>query len=269
MELESYLSQGQKKRKKKRAYWYLAIGAVAVYLILAGTSWLLLDSPVFRMTSIVVEGNQAVPSGDIVTLLRSSVLRDHSFFRALLGLKNILIWPKELNAADLALIPRLSAVIIDKSYGAHTITANVVERTPLAIWCAVAERGQTCYWFDDRGVIFAKAFDTQGSLMFAIHDYSGTPLGLNKKVLPERFAANLVSVVKAVQESGVDVKEIALKNIELQEIDIATYDGPSLYFSLRFPAANDLPVLQNLMAKSGFGKLQYVDFRVENRAYYK
>jgi len=105
--------------------------------------------------------------------------------------------------------------------------------------------------------------------MVAIHDYSQSGLGLGKKVLPDPFMENLVSIVRAVVGSGVGVKEIALNDLALQEIVVTTYDGPALYFSLRFPADNDVPVLQGLMAKPGFGKLQYVDFRVENRAYYK
>ena len=39
--------------------------------------------------------------------------------------------------------------------------------------------------------------------------------------------------------------------------------------SLRFPADDDLAVLQSLMSKPSFNNLQYVDFRVENRAFYK
>jgi len=184
----------------------------------------------------------------------------------------MLIWPSVLSADDLVFIPQIASMTVAKDYLAHTITVTVTERKPLAIWCATpveSRANETCYWFDDQGVIFGKTFDTQGSLMFAVHDYSQSRLGLNNKILPDQFVSNFISIVDIVRTSGVNVSDIILKDIGLQEIDVTTYDGPNLYFSLRFPADEDLPVLQSLMAKPDFNKLQYVDFRIENRAYYK
>ena len=131
---------------------------------------------------------------------------------------------------------------------------------------------ESCFWFDASGTIFAKAYDTEGSALFAVHDYSQTGLGLAQSILPSSpaaFVANFISILNVVKQSGLTVKEIALRDVSLQEIDVSTYNGPDVYFSLRFDASDDLQVLQSLMAKPGFTKLQYVDFRVENRAYYK
>ncbi len=170
---------------------------------------------------------------------------------------------------------------------------TVTERQPFAIWCemphyaarvdaagvgnATSTAGdlgnpitnEECFWFDASGTLFEKAYDTEGSALFAVHDYSQAGLGLTQQILPNIFITNFMSILDVVKQSGLTVKEIALKDLNLQEIDVATYEGPDVYFSLRFSAANDLPVLTNLMAKPGFAKLQYVDFRVENRAYYK
>jgi len=181
----------------------------------------------------------------------------------------MLIWPGSLGPDDLRMLPPLAALTLSKDYFSHTITVTATERKPFGIWCVRPDTDEQCYWFDADGTAFGRTFDTQGSLMVAVHDYSQGNVGLNEKVLPDPFVANFISIINAIKESGIDAKEIALKDIDLQEIDITTYDGPSLYFSLRFPADNDLPVLQSLMAKPDFAKLQYVDFRVENRAYYQ
>jgi hypothetical protein len=274
MQLDAYLSEKQKKRKKKRKYFLIAATLTASYLLLMAAFWLFLRSPFFRVDHMVVAGNATVPADAVATLLQSSVLRDHGFWKSLAGSRNMLVWPGELSSSDLQMIPQLAVVTLSRDYFSHTITATAVERTPFAIWCLVSAANgsvldERCYWFDGQGIAFAKTFDTQGSLMFAIHDYSQDHVGLNTTVLPEPFVANLISVIDAVKQSGVDVKEIALRDLSLQELTVTTYDGPSLYFSLRFSAANDLPVLQSLMAKPNFKNLQYVDFRVENRAYYK
>lgn len=275
--IEDYLSEKHKKRKKKRGYLYLFAGLFIAYFIFLGIFWIVARSPLFRVGEVIVKGNQGVAADDVKTLLDAQALRGSGFIKAILGFRNMLAWPAALTHDDLRFFPQLADVSIAKDYLAHTITATVALRTPFAIWCIMPKTGpggnpandERCYWFDKNGIVFGRTFDTQGSLMVAVHDYSQDTLGLNQKILPDEFTPNLISIVNVVRESGVDVKEIALKDLDLQEIDISTYDGPSLYFSLRFPADNDGPVLASLIGKPNFGKLQYVDFRVENRAYYK
>jgi hypothetical protein len=128
---------------------------------------------------------------------------------------------------------------------------------------------ESCFWFDNTGTLFQKAFDTEGSELFAVHDYAQTGLGVGGKILPDLFISNLISILDTIEASSLTIKEIALNDLSLEEIDVSTYNGPMLYFSLRFSASEDLPVLQELMEKPGFSSLQYVDFRTENRAYYK
>ena len=287
MELDSYLSEKQKKKKRHRRYFFGIVAALGFVLLFAGLVWLFIYSPVFRVEHIVVTGNTAVTSSSVVALLQSNVNGTHTALRWLLGANNMLVWPSVLTAEELKPIPQLAAVTIGKEYFLRTITATVVERAPFGIWCFVsggasAERdsvataaapqidaGETCYSFDNRGVLFGKTYDTQGSSFFAIHDYSQTGLGLGDVVVPVEFASNLISIVEVLRSSGISVNEVILKDIGLEEINVTTYNGPTLYFSLRFLANNDLSVLQSLMAQPNFSKLQYVDFRVENRAYYK
>jgi cell division septal protein FtsQ len=276
MELDAYLSQKHRKRKKKKAYFFFGFLFLIAYAVLTSAFWFFLHAPFFRIDNIVVQGNDTVASGDVVTLLQSSVLRNgdsvlnnNSGMKALFGLQNMLIWPGSLPTSDLALIPQLADLSISKDYFSHTITANVTERTPAGIWCLEPTGNEQCYWFDDEGTVFEKAFDTEGSLMVAVHDYSKSSLGLGDKILPAEFVSNLISILNVIKSSGLNPQEVALNDIGLEEIDVTTYNGPEVYFSLRFPADEDLAVLQNLMAKPNFGKLQYVDFRVDNRAYYK
>ncbi|MGC9598776.1 MAG: hypothetical protein ABSE18_00065 [Minisyncoccia bacterium] len=286
MELDAYLSDKQKKRKKRRRYLYVFLALLVVYMVLVGTAWIAFRSPWLRIKNITVEGNNTVSSDSVTTLLQSSVLRDHNFLKSLLGINNMLIWPSTLATSDLAFIPQLASVTLAKDYLSRTITIEVTERAPFGIWCFVsgiagplapaavasdttALENENCYWFDSQGVLFARTFDTQGSQMFSVHDYSQSGRGLGNKILPDEFVPNLVSIVNVIRTSGIQVDDVALKDIGLQEIDVTTYDGPTLYFSLRFPADEDLAVLQNLMAKPGFNTLQYIDFTVENRAYYK
>ncbi len=275
--IEAYLSERKKKIKKRQRYVVAAIVFLSAYLVFWAAFWTVFRSPFFRVQSIVVEGNDTVASADVAGLLQSAALRDHNFWRSLLGIRSMFVWPDELSPADLAFVPAIASATVSRDYFSRTITVKVAERQPFAIWCKMPEldaRGnpagdERCFWFDDEGIVFGRAFDTQGNAIISIHDYGGQNLGLMQKVLPDVFVGNMISVIKVVKASGVDVQEVAVRDLSLEEVSVSTFRGPALYFSLRFPADEDLQVLQNLMQKPGFGKWAYIDFRVENRAYYK
>jgi len=147
----------------------------------------------------------------------------------------------------------------------------------------------SCWWFDSSGVIFRKAISVEGNLIASLDDYSQKNIGLNSKILPDEFIPNIFSIFRAVSASGLSVKEMRLNDLALQEIEVDTYNGlpadlsaialataealakagPKIYFSLRFSADNVPEVIKSLKEKTTFGSLQYVDFRVENRVYYK
>ncbi|MEK7077437.1 MAG: hypothetical protein AAB967_04385, partial [Patescibacteria group bacterium] len=74
---------------------------------------------------------------------------------------------------------------------------------------------------------------------------------------------------RVLGEAGVNWKEVRLNDLRLQEVEARVYGGPRMRFSMRFPADNALGVIQSLMAKPEFPRLEYLDFRVERRAYYK
>jgi hypothetical protein len=275
--LEEYLSEKQRKKEKhRRRLWWLA-AMVLVFGVTLFIFWVVAESPVFRIDHVVVTGNLAVRADDVANLLQASMSRHATIWSTILGTKNMLIWPRALASSDIALVPQLAGVALQKNYADHTITASVIEREPVAIWCempAIDANGnpsgdESCFWFDDTGTLFEKAFDTEGSELFAVHDYSQKGLGIGKNILPGIFVPNMLSILGTVKASSITVKEIALNDISLQEVDVSTYNGPGFYFSLRFSADDDLEVLRQLMEKPDFNSLQYVDFRTENRAYYK
>lgn len=277
MEVGSYLSKSHARRKKKRRYIAFGVLLVAAYLVAMGAFWLVYRSPVFQVQHVVVTGDTTVASSEVVAVLQSAALQKRNFFKELLGFQNILLWPSTLATSDLAFLPQVKSITISKNYFFRTLTAQVTERTPIAVWCFMPQTGangnpvgnEQCYWFDANGTMFERAFDTQGGLLLSVHDYAQTGLGLGGKILPAEFIPNMMSILNDIKVSGLNPKEIALKDLSLEQVNVTTQNGPNVYFSLRFSAAEDLPVLQNLMAKPDFNKLQYINFTVENRAYYK
>jgi len=279
--IEDFLSEKHKRKRKKRRQFFWVAVVIVIVIVIVIVAWIFIWSPVFRLKQIVIQGENTVPSSTVASLLQENLAQNNGFALKLLGAGNMLAWPDAVVSSELASVPQVASLTVTKNYWYHTVTATVAEREPFAIWCAMPsldasgdpEGEEFCYWFDNTGTMFADAFDTEGNAIFAVHDYAeGAATGtaaLGSKILPDFFVPNLISILNVLKQSGLNVKEIALEDLSLEQVNVSTYDGPTIYFSLRFPSDVDLPVLQSLMAKPGFDNLQYVDFTVENRAFYK
>jgi hypothetical protein len=276
-----YLSDRRRRQRKQQGYFWGIVLFLGVYFIALGVFLVIVKLPVFQAQKITIQGASTVSRDAVTNLLEASIIHtndtitgSHDGWKALLGFKNMLIWPDALSSQTIAIIPQLAGVTIAKDYLFHTVTVTVTERQPFAVWCLMAAQksiggDQQCFWFDRQGIVFEKTLETQGSAAFVVHDYAQHILSLNQSILSDMFAANMISILDVLRASGVSVQEIALHDFSLQQIDVTTNHGPTLHFSLRFRATNDQIALQEILAKPGFNKLQYIDFTVENRAYYK
>jgi len=305
MQIAPYISDRKRTRKRRRAYLYIALGLAALCGIFFVAQWVVFRSPVFRVDHVLVQGTSAVSSTDVIALAESSAGSGHDILRNALTFNNMLLWPANISQSELQLIPQLASASISKDFFSHTVTITVTERAPFGIWCFSAspssdanvvvassspaatstssvvsstvitapamtvDTNASCYWFDNTGTIFEKAGETQGDLVFTVYDKAQTSRGLNQKVLSDEFLSNFISVMNVLRTSGLSVKAIDLNDLSLEEVDVQTANGPTIYFSLQFPADEYSPVIQKLMAQSDFDKLQYVDCRTENRLFYK
>ncbi len=279
MQLNSYVSDRHKKRKRRRAYFFTAVALIAAYLLFFIVQWFIFHSPIFRVNSVVVVGNSSVASSDVVALVEATAIPKHETFPALFGFDNMLLWPDRVASSELPLIPQLARVTVSKNYFSHTVTITADERAPFGIWCFSGQPGSVptsgvtsnapCYWFDNTGTIFEKSFDTQGNLIFVVNDTAQAPRGLNQKVLSDEFLPNFLSIMNVLHESGLAVTSIELSDLSLEQVDVLIANGPTIYFSLRFPADEYLPVIQKLMLGPSFDSLQYIDCTTQNRMYYK
>ena len=183
------------------------------------------------------------------------------------------------NAPDVgcpARAPAFERCAPEELQGPHA-PAVVTERVPLAIWClmpAVDANGdptsdESCFGSTIPERSLKRRSIPRGARFMPSMIMPRADSGSERRCFPIFFVPNMLSVLDAVKASGLTVKEISLNNMGLEELDVSTYNGPDIYFSLRFSAAEDLSVLQGLMQKPNFSSLQYVDFRTENRAYYK
>lgn len=262
--------QAKRDRQRQRIRRLIYVFFAGLFLI--AITWIFLRSPIVRLRSLEIDGNRQMSDRDVMILLQSRVFKMPSM--RFLGFRNLIAWPEEVSAEDLKLFPGVKSVSIEKKYSEGKITVRVVERETYGIWCFMNYDFPRCVWFDLEGVALERAPFAEGSLITQVSDFAQDSPRLNARVIPAKFIPPLFSIFRVLEESGLRVLAIHLKNLDLQELSVITAEGPRLLFSLRFPAENTLGVLRSLRAETSpgakpFRELEYVDFRVEHRAYYK
>lgn len=265
-DVKIYLSDAGRARKRKRMrYLYLAVLLIG-YSVVLFFCLLSFRTGLFRAKSVEVTGNREISSADIMTVLEAQVFEGSSVKYAL-GFRNYLIWPGKLKDPG-KFLPQIKSISIEKHYWGKKIEARVVERSPYGTWCMGSEAPE-CFWFDEDGYIFKRGLPSEGNIIKSVNDLSGRKLGLGNTVLDNNFFLNLKGAFEILEKSGIGVRAIELKDLALEEVVAKTTEGPLVYFSLRFSSANSTDLLGTLGENKSFSKLQYVDLRIPNRAYYK
>ncbi|MCL5733121.1 MAG: hypothetical protein M1334_00450 [Patescibacteria group bacterium] len=254
-----------RSRMRFRIRIFILGGALLILLVLI--VYILIESPLLRINKIEITGNNQTPQSDISQYLYSRIL--NSRFSYFLGFYNFLSWPNRIGENNLALLPTIKQIDISKDYLRHVLVANVVERQPSGVWCFEKDGSPNCFWFDSEGIIFKKAFATSGNLVFSIDDYAQNIIPTGGKILPDSFLPNFFSIMQLLNDANLNIKEIRLNDLNLEEIEVDLNSGPKIYFSLRFDPSNDLSVINYLRQNKNFNNLQYIDFRSENKAFYK
>ncbi|PIR44181.1 hypothetical protein COV23_01340 [Candidatus Wolfebacteria bacterium CG10_big_fil_rev_8_21_14_0_10_31_9] len=223
---------------------------------------------------------------------------------SLLGPDNILVWGADIEEF-LITHPQLSELKINTHYFGRIVSIEVKERKKYGLWCQDLEEtgngeqlignnefnnstsssfisdieissvgifsadNQKCYWFDDTGMAFSESPVIESELFKKVSDFSGQEIKLGEKVMPEKFFENLKKIFKIIDVSVINSNTIKIKDMSLQEVEVDSLADPKLLFSLNNNPEFSLSAIDSLKKSGKWEKLNYIDFRVENRAYYK
>lgn len=277
-DVKMYLVDREERARRFRRSLRIAIAITLFLCIIGFIWWFVFRSPVFAVRDVLVAGNERVRTSDVQSVVIEAVQKS-SLLSRFFGLEYLWAWPSGAMNDALASLPVVKTLHIEKDYAAHQVKIVVEEREPYGIWCFRKSAPAACFWFEMDGTLFASAPDAEGGLIRVVSDSARDALALRDTVLPADFMENLRTVFAALHAASVVLREVRYEDPALQEVRVVTRDGPQLLFSLRFSAESTITVIKDLMTNGGknatgkgpvpFGKLEYVDFRVENRAYYK
>src|SRR3989344_2915503 len=152
----------------------------------------------------------------------------------------------------------------DISLDQALVIEKTTERSKFIIWCE-----GDCFWIDETGLAFADAPETEGPLVKIVRVTSGRQIKLGDNPLSGKETGILTSIIKFLNEMNIPVKSLTVENQDYKEITAQTLTGSKVYFSFLVDPAFGKSVVESLKEDGSWSKIDYLDLRIQGRAYYK
>lgn len=108
----------------------------------------------WRILEVNVVGGSAVSTDEVRAIAMDKILGNYFLVYAR---NNSHLFPVgEINQALLSAFPRIAEVTVERT-DEHSITINISERKPYALWCGAELGAKDCWFIDETGFIFDKA----------------------------------------------------------------------------------------------------------------
>ena len=239
--------------------------AIAVIACIAGIVYGVGFSNVSKVRGVLVIGNRIVGSDEIARAV-SGALASRSWISRAVGEGNIVFWmfAKEMPGETIN-EPAIKSLVVHVDLIGRRVIIEVREREFIGVWCA-----DTCVGFDDRGIAYFDAPSIEGSLFLEIQDVGGSAPKFGERVLgDEQQFNNMLATIQGVRDAGIAITHVTVKDHNLREWSITPSHGGELLFSFDVVPERIASILKNIMERTKWDGLSYVDFRVVNRVYYK
>ena len=270
-------------------------------MFLAGAVYLFVFSPVFKIAEIKMSGNNLIASEQIEStvrsVLQSKILKiiPSDTTLALIGeriKKDILKAYPEIATVDIKResISGLAVTVTEKqaaaviclsaapSPSATLSPSPFLSASPIASSFSVEhsqeklpESGQ-CFFTDGAGLIYRGAPEISGTLLPTFYSDNAQLLQIGSAAISSTTLQFSLVLKKELRQAGVDLTGFILNDDVTPELKAFTSEGWLIYFDRERPALTQAKILETLLngeIKDKRATLQYVDLRVEDRAYYK
>ncbi len=263
--IRSRLKKSQKRYKinfQKAKIIFL----LTLFLILA-LSYVFLFSPIFKIEQINISGNKTIKDEQIKDSLNSflnkQILiffdRNNLFLATSSKIKNILS----------SQFSKIASVQINKSLVKRFINLKIVERKEVGIFC----REKKCYYIDQQGIAFEKAPETKGTLILVIKDNSQSLIKIGDRIIEKDELTSLVQIKQRLtSQLGLGVLNFEIEANALRDLRASINQGWYILFDWTKDLEKQVEALKLILSekiKKDRINLEYVDLRIEGRAYYK
>lgn len=179
-----------------------------------------------------------------------------------------LIDTSELRKHIIASYPDIGAVSVDKSYLSSSIKVAAKERNYAFIWQSRGEQ----YLVDSSGFISRKPSKKEKKNLPVVIDTARIGVEAGQKVVGADFIAFLNEMTAILPEKGYKIKQIVIRS-STRSLEVALKNRSyKVLFNIKIPAkhqVDDLKLLLKKLKAQGTVPVEYIDLRIEGRAYWK
>lgn len=260
---QNYLQLKRAKKRRIKLLLYCSFGAA----VAAGVLYFLFFSGYFLIRAVSVSGVDAPLAEEIKKITLQSLEGDRLF----ISRRNVFLFStNEISETIKKDLPALDTVSVKKQF-IHQIAIEAKLRDRKGIACAEVPQTQ-CFYFDGNGVIFEKAPEIVGATVLVFKDNSVFDSSLpSEKYAKETidFADNIKD--KLFEKTGASAGYFTFPN-NTGDIEAHTDKNFTVLMTVNNQAEEQARVIKSILeneVKDKISALDYIDLRVENRAYYK
>lgn len=281
---------------------YIILGVfLGLVIIILSSFYFVAKSPIFKIKNIEISGVAEARAKILEDQLKDFMAKK-SFASEKLGWENILVWGNN-SEVFLKNHPELEDLKISNQYYKKQISIIAKEREKFGIWCQGKDNefsvkqeknssttalnnatsqeilidsnknllndNKSCWWFDKNGFIFSQAPIIESELFNRVEDYSGRNLSAGEKVLDDKLFGNLIKIFNILNMTQINTKTLYLSKIELEEVYIKSVSDPKILFTIHSDPSFAINAIAAIKKSANWKKLNYVDLRIQNKAYYK
>lgn len=264
--VHDHLKQKKARKQKRR----LILFSSFFISLCIGLFYFFFFSGYCDVRSIAVSGTKTIHTDEVRAVV-ASAFDGRSLL--IFSRRNFLFFPvHETARAVKEKFPAIDSIDVSRKLWGAKVVVVIVEREPAGIVCGKLEQ-DACMYFDEGGVVFAVAPRIIGASVLRIEEES---LGEITGFPAQKYSAdtiNFITLAKNLvsEKTGITVETFVLLN-EYGDVEARTQEGFLILFSMKQSAELQAHILKNLLAteiKDQAPNLEYIDLRVENRAYYK
>jgi len=263
----THVHEVQRRAWKTHRRWRFVILFILGIGVMIGVYWVIVGSDLMRFENMEIRGANHLSQEDVRLFLEHRIPARNTP-KSLLGYSHFWVWPSEWENGDLKELPHLKKVDFDADYKERKLLVSVTERNFVGVWCNDIEGGTDCVWFDEEGIAFEPSLKPDGYLVFHVDDQASTSRKLGEKVIGDDFFENLMILEEVLRSIGASYRLYEL-NADRSEVSVQLRNGPLLRFSLEFPSHYITDILTALRRREIFSQLSYIDFRIQNKVFYK
>lgn len=245
---------------KRPVFWCAFLG----FIIGAAAIYFLIFFPKIQVGNITIYGNEKVSSQNLQEIISKEV--DKKFTKSI-----FLVNLQKIKSDILKSYPVVKIVSADKKYP-DSLKFEIIERKKIAVFC----QDNKCFNIDDDGIIFEEFAGSLGE-NFIVRQNSEAHINdiiLGNTVVKEQTIKSIEEIEKKLKENfQINLSE-ALISTPVR-LNIKTGENWQIYFDISEGSDIKLQLTQlDLLLKEEISqdtrqKLEYIDLRFKDRAYYK